>query len=211
MKHSTRPILRLARVFMAVALFLVTAATARAQFKIGPRVGVAVTKLEFDPRVFDSSNRAAFTAGLQLEFVAPVVGLGVDASIMYLRSEAAYLKSQQLDLAQRDFIDIPVNLKWKIGIPLIGRFFQPYLVAGPSVTLLASTAAIDKALLTHRVQWGWNAGAGVELAGHLQLGASYGLDMSSTKSYLGNISGALGADNVNSRNHFWTITAAWLF
>ena len=65
---------------MAVALIAAFATPATAQFKFGPRVGVAINQLHFNSKamedVISTDNRAGFTGGLMAEFTAPVIGLG---------------------------------------------------------------------------------------------------------------------------------------
>ena len=67
----------------------------RSQFRIGPRVGVAVNDLHFNKSVFDGDNRAGFTAGVMTEFTVPVIGLGFDLSAMYVRRSAKWMDGMQ--------------------------------------------------------------------------------------------------------------------
>ena len=63
---------------IAVALLLAVAGTASAQLRFGLRAGVQTNALHFDKSTFDSENRAGFTGGVMVEFLAPVLGVGVD-------------------------------------------------------------------------------------------------------------------------------------
>lgn len=200
---------------MIVMLVLIVSVTvpASAQFKIGPRIGLEVNNLHFNDRLFDSDNRAGFTGGLEAEFMIPAVGFGLDASVMYVRRNARFMAELQnstetvTDVA-RDYISIPVNLKWKINIPLVASIVKPYLFTGPEFAFLTSKRAITDALRSKKSDVSWNFGLGVELINHLQVGASYGIGISKATEWVGVTS---GAPDIDGKNRYWTVTAAWLF
>ena len=84
MKSSIR-IIVLAIVAMIIAL------PASAQFRFGIKAGVALNSLHFSSDYLEnlnSDNRAGFTGGLMAEFTLPVIGLGLDASLMYVHRSA---------------------------------------------------------------------------------------------------------------------------
>lgn len=207
---------------LTIAMIMVAAMPAMAQFRIGPRVGVAVNSMRLDKDVFNNDNRAGFTGGVQAEFTIPVINLGFDLSVMYVHrvSDSNY-KGNQLkpsddptaDLLnsnrykKRDYIEIPLNIKYKIGLPLVGKIISPYVFTGPSFAFLASKKAITDAYENKSFDVAWNFGIGLQLFTHLQVGASYGLGMTKTVSALTPINGT----KVDSKNNYWTITAAWLF
>jgi len=185
---------------------------AAAQFKFGPKVGAAVNSLHFSRDVFDSDNRTGFTGGLMCEFTVPVVGIGLDASLMYVRRsvDADYTpatggpQATQTTTIGRDYITIPVNLKWKFNIPVV----KPFLTTGPEFSFLTSRKAIKDAWRNKSVDYSWNVGAGVELLGHLQVAASYGFGLNKALRSAGLADNAVSVD---AKNRFWTITAAYLF
>ena len=193
---------------------------ASAQFRWGPRIGTEVTAMRFDKSVFNSENRAGFTGGLMCEFTVPVINLGFDLSVMYVHrvsqsnvttdggnaDDNALVSSSRFK--NRDYIEIPLNFKYKIGMPLIGKVFTPYLFTGPSFSFLTSKTAITDMYKNKKFDIAWNFGVGVELISHLQVAASYGLGMTKTVETL---SGYNGAQPIDGKNNYWTITAAWLF
>ncbi len=183
-------------------------AAASAQFRIGPRLGLAINDLKFSEDVFSADNRAGFTGGLQIEFTVPVVNLGFDASVMYVRRDASIIANATEVEMSKDWIEIPVNLKYKIGLPVIGKIITPYIFTGPSFAFLASSKAINDAWQSKKFDVSWNVGAGVQLFTHLQIGASYGFGMTKLAEQIG-VNNAGG--NVNGKNRYWTVTAAWLF
>ena len=206
---------RLTTFIVAIVAF---SSAAMAQFAFGPRVGVNVNSMRFDKSIFDSDNRAGFTGGLQAEFTIPVINLAFDASVMYVHrvnSLQANAGNNTADIElpasknfkNRDYIEIPINLKYKIGLPVVGKIITPYVFTGPSFAFLASKREISDALRNKNVDIAWNFGLGVQLFTHLQIGESYGLGMTNTVETLSGWKG----DKIDGKNKFWTVTAAWLF
>ncbi len=199
------------RVFFAVlALTIISATsmTANAQFRFGPKIGLNVSSLHFDKSAFDSENQTGFTGGLMMEFTVPVIGVGFDLSAMYVRRNAQFMQNNEVAKDKRDYIEIPLNLKYKIGLPVVGKIITPYLTTGPSVAFLTSKTGFDGFVKNKTFDAAWNFGFGVQLLNHLQVGASYGLGM--TKAFktvgVGN-----GSADIDAKNNYWTVTAAYLF
>ncbi len=178
-----------------------------AQFKIGPKLGLDVSTLKFNSSVFDSENRAGFTGGLMCEFTAPIIGIGFDLSAMYVRRSAQWMESNSVERNNRDYFSVPLNLKWKFGIPMV----KPFLTTGPEVSFLTSRKAVSSAFRNGSVDWSWNFGAGIEVLSHLQVAASYGIGINKAMKAI-NVGGQnVGKGDVAARNRVWTITAAYLF
>lgn len=194
---------------MAAAIVAIAGAMmpAQAQFRFGLKAGVDVNALHFNKDVFKSDNRAGFTGGAMIEFTAPVVGIGLDASVMYVRRSAEWMVNNNLEKEHNDYIDIPVNLKWKINIPVINNVVRPYLATGPAFSFLTSPRSWGDVYRNRRFDTSWNFGFGVEFFKHLQVGASYGIGLSKTL----NVVGLTNSDQVSGRNKYWTVTAAYLF
>lgn len=190
---------------LSVLLLLVVFLPASAQFKIGPRVGIEVNSLRFDKSVFDSDNRAGITAGVQAEFIVPLIGVGADLSVMYSHRSSKWKADQGLKDVSQDYIEIPLNLKYKLKLPALSNIIAPYFFTGPSFSILASKRVFDD-LKARKCDVAWNVGLGVELIKHLQVGASYGIGMTTPFKYIG-VEGA----TIPKKNNYWTVTAAWLF
>lgn len=207
----------LRRVLVAIVAMVAVSTTASAQFSFGPRVGVAVNSLKFNTDVFDSSNRAGFTGGVQLEFMIPAINLGFDASLMYVRRTSdVEVDTKVADLSSKvskDYFEIPVNLKYKIGLPVVGSVISPYVFTGPSFAFLTSGTAIKEAYEAKKFDVSWNFGFGLQLFRKVQVAASYGLGLSKSivKKAIGGYEGGTGVLPDNGKSRFWTITAAYLF
>lgn len=192
---------------VAIAAVIGMSTPANAQFRFGVKAGATVNTLHFSSETFDANNRAGFTGGVMLEFTAPISGLGVDLSAMYVRRNSRWLEDNELTRDDRDYIEIPLNLKWRMNIPVINNIIRPYLFTGPSFAFLTSRRSVDNAFRNRKFDTSWNFGFGVELVKHLQVGASYGVGMTKALKTIG----ATGTSNINGRNRYWTVTAAYLF
>ena len=182
---------------LIVAVACVAMATpASAGLRFGIKAGVAVNSIKFESDswqdTFTSSNRAGFTGGLMTEFTVPVLGLGFDASVMYMHRGNTVPQTVQeythLD-ASRDYIDIPINLKWKFNIPVVQNVLKPYITTGPSFAFLVSKN---------------------DFKDFVQVGASYGFSLNNTMEST-KIINSENIKPIEGKNKYWTITAAYLF
>ena len=195
-------------ILLAAVLALVSVVPAQAGFRFGPRVGLEVNKLHFNEDLFTSDNRAGFTGGLQFE-VSGLFGFGVDASVMYVRRSAEFMsQNEDVTAKNRDYIDIPINVKYKFSLPLVSKVLAPYVFTGPDFAFLTSGTGINEAWKSKKVDVAWNFGLGVELVSHLQVSASYGIGISKAAEMIGVIG---GKQDIDGKNRYWTVTAAWLF
>lgn len=206
------------RILVAAVAIVALALPSAAQFSIGPRVGMNVSSMRFDKSIFDSDNRAGYNAGLEVEFMIPMVNVGFDASVMYVhRVNSTTVKpgsdADMNDMVnsenyrKKDYIEVPINFKWKIGLPVVGSIISPYLFTGPSFAFLTSKRAITNAYKNKSFDAAWNFGVGLQLFRKLQIGASYGLGMTKALEAVSDVNGV----NIDGKNNYWTVTAAWLF
>ena len=193
---------------LAVAAVLMLSVPAAAQFRIGPRIGTEINKFTLNKDAFDKDNRAGFTGGLQVEFTAPIINLGFDASVMYVHRVANPMVEGKEESFTKDYIEIPVNLKYKLGLPVVGKIISPYIFTGPSFAFLTGKKEISAAYESKAFDVAWNFGLGIQLFTHLQIGASYGLGMTKAVKFIG--TGVEGA-GIEGKNKYWTVAAAWLF
>lgn len=197
--------------FAAVVIAIVAiATTASAQFRIGPRIGFNANSMHFNSDLFNSDNRSGFTGGLEAEVGLPL-GLALDASLMYVRRTVEFTENDFGDTERGvkhcDYFEIPVNLKWKIGIPIVEKVVKPYLFTGPSFAFLTSRRAISDSFRNRSFDTSWQIGVGLELISHLQISANYGIGLNSALRAID----VADTRKVEGKNRSWTVTAAWLF
>ncbi len=193
------------KVIAVVLLAAAAVVPAQAQFKWGVKAGVAVNSLKFNKDVMSSDNRAGFTGGLMADFTVPVVGVGFDASVLYVSRSVDFTNDDTGEVLtkNRSYIDVPINFKYKIGLPIVGKIITPFLTTGPDFSFLLSKENMGEAYSNKKFDFAWNVGAGVQIVNHVQIAASYGFGL--TKSASGDKSLYTG------KNRCWTITAAYLF
>lgn len=196
--------MKVSKRFLSLVIALAAILPAMAQFSIGPRVGVALNTLELNEHGLGSDNRAGFTAGLQAEVMIPMVNFGFDASVMYVRRTSEISGNNGLKV-DRDYIEIPVNLKYKFGLPVVGSLVSPYIFTGPSFAFKVSGEDFSNFIHEKKCNMSWNFGFGLQLIKHLQVGASYGIGLSKVADF------AVQNVEIEAKHNGWTITAAWLF
>lgn len=195
-------------VALVMVVGAVAATTASAQFRFGIKAGVNISKLSFDKSVkenlFTKDNQAGFTGGIMAEFTVPIIGIGGDISAMYVRRNAQYMLDNNVKTDHRDYFEIPINIKYRFSLPVVGNLISPYLFTGPSFAFLTSRRAVQDAFKNKAVDTSWNIGLGLQLVNHIQVSASYGFG-------IGKQFKMPEGGDVDARNNYWTVTAAYLF
>ena len=115
---------------LLVAVCIAMAMPAQAQLKWGVKGGLNVSKVTFDSDLLKSDNMAGFFIGPMAEFTIPVVGLGVDGSLLFSQKGV----KADSDASKQYGFDIPVNLKYNIGL---GSLFGIYIASAIFATLLS--------------------------------------------------------------------------
>lgn len=200
---------------MITMLSAVCFGSANVQFRFGIKAGLNVNKIHINKVSdnFQPDNGCGFTGGVMTEFTVPVIGLCFDASLMYTRMNSGIDVNSSIDEQQsishpngKDFFEIPVNLKYKLSLPVIGSVFTPYIFTGPSFAFKLNNS--DNVFNTKTFQCAWNVGLGIQLINHLQIGASYGFGVNNI---MKSVAGVDVTNDFKSKNNYWTVTAAWLF
>lgn len=202
--------------FLVLALVAIVAVgSAQAQFRFGIKAGLNLNKLhlssDFADKNFNASNGCGWTAGVMTEFQIPVIGLCFDASLMYTRMNSD-AKTVENGVEERsdanNFFNIPINIKYKIGLPAVSNIITPYVFTGPDFAF--KIGGKNDVFKTQTFQAAWNVGIGVELIRHLQISGSYGFGMNNVMKSFNPIGGTI-SDDIKAKNNYWTISAAYLF
>lgn len=195
---------KLSVLVLLLSFFAGFTAQAKTGFGIGPKVGMNVNKMSFSGTdVFRSDNRCGFTGGLTAEFIAPMLGIGADISVMY-----SHMKTN-IDgyNVSGNFMEIPLHAKYKLSLPAVESIISPYIFTGPTVAFKMSGE--DSYAGTKKTQWGWDLGLGVELVKHLQIGAGYTFGINKLVNHF--YEDITTSKEIKVKNNYWTITAAWMF
>lgn len=199
--------------FSALILMLMIGGTASAQIRFGLKGELGVNKLTADYKeLFSTENINGFKVGPAVEIMLPITDFGIDAAIMY-SNEKMNIKdfngSNLLDEVSSHYLDVPVNLKYKVGLFSPVKF---YAAAGPyaSIRLAGddfSYAAVKDKVEAKSFQAGINLGLGAEVMSKVQLGVNYRIKLTDDYS----VQEPDFKDVFNSKAGLWSITAAFFF
>ncbi|MDE6794345.1 MAG: PorT family protein [Muribaculaceae bacterium] len=79
-------------------------------------------------------NRSGFSGGLVLEYQFEKCGFAPDIALLYTRYNTRLaLQDEKPQSFGRNFIEIPIHLKWKFWIPQTKNLFAPMVYTGPSM------------------------------------------------------------------------------
>ena len=197
-------------IFSLVALML-GVLPATAQIRFGVKGGANISKVHFRNEILKAENVTGLQIGPMMEATFPVFGLGLDAAVLYTQKGLQIREGVINRELASDFLEVPVNLRWKFGVPVVKGF----LTAGPYVGFRIGGDKIWNVLESQIEQKnfaaGLNFGAGVEVFTHFQVGINYGLGLTDNYS-----SYSISADDVRNKleggkHQTWSITAAILF
>ncbi len=199
------------KIILTLIVALCGMGVANAQFRFGVKAGLNMNSLHLNSLEdnFNKDNHCGYTLGVMTEFQVPIIGLAFDLSAMYTRMNSdldAKAPEEENVSYNKNFLEIPLNLKYKIGLPIVGSIITPYVFTGPSFAIKLDKNSID-AIKTKTCQVAWNVGLGVELIKHLQISGSYGFGMNNVAKF----TGLVNTETVKVKNNYWTVTAAWLF
>ncbi len=199
------------KIILTLIVALCGMGVANAQFRFGVKAGLNMNSLHINNLEdnFNKDNHCGYTLGVMTEFQVPIIGLAFDLSAMYTRMNSdldAKAPEDENVSYNKNFLEIPLNLKYKIGLPLVGSIITPYVFTGPSFAIKLDKNSLD-AIKTKTCQVAWNVGLGVELVKHLQISGSYGFGMNNVAKF----TGLVNTETVKVKNNYWTVTAAWLF
>ncbi len=186
-------------VIVLIAVFCaLIAIPAQAQIlQFGVKGGANVSKIS---NGFDRDNMGGFFIGPMAEVTIPIIGLGVDAALLYMQKG---VKSEENNFKQSG-LDIPVNLKYTIGL---GSMFGIYGTIGPDFFFNFKD---DSGFIKKRnAIIGMNFGAGIKLLRHLQIGFNYNIPLGKS----GELTCCDGLKNFDTdyKIKTWQISAAYMF
>lgn len=184
---------------------------ANAEFRFGIKAGLNVNKLHLSDYKanLNSDNQCGFTAGVMTEFTVPVVGIGFDLSLMYTHMNNEIKEGINEGAVGKNFLEIPLNLKYKFNIPVINSIIRPMVYTGPTMALKLDKSTFE-GISTKTVQMGWNLGLGLELFKHLQVSGGYTFGINNVAKKIPGVNN-MNIGDIKVKNNYWTITAAYLF
>lgn len=213
MKRLTAPII-------ALLLILTAAASASAQFRYAPVVGITVNDLKFKQDIFNVSKTVGFQAGVQAELMFPGIGFGIDFALLYNLMGAKTNLGEREIWASSGFRDSRLMLH-TIQIPLHLRFkwtrmnglediIAPFVYGGPDFGILVGHNKIKgnpgepNPYKFAGGDLGLTCGGGAELWKKWQVSLQYTWGMT----YLAK---TRKLDNLSAQNRQWAVRVAYFF
>ncbi len=198
---------------LAVVAAIITTVGASAQFRYGPMLGMDITTMKFNQKLFTVDSSVGFSAGLATELMFPGIGFGVDAGIFYQqRGATLHLGEREVWASQGygkercylHYIEVPVNLRFKwTRMNGLEDYVAPFVFGGPTFSILAARSDI-KALKYPFGDVGLTAGFGVEICRDWQVSGSYtwGLMTAASTRLL---------DDFDAKNRTWNVRVVYFF
>ena len=198
------------RVVLMVIVAISTLSASAGAFKFGPVVGVNINRFTTSgSELFSADNRSGFTGGLMAKFTVPVIGVGVDLSVMYARRSAEMtISDTQVDKVNYDYIAIPPHLRYDTSLPIVGKFISPALFTGPNFAFRCSKDIVNN-FKANKYNVGWDFGVAVTLINHIQIAGAYTLGINKAINYIPTVD--VQDSGIKGRTSGWTISAAYLF
>lgn len=185
---------------LMIAVCIGMAMPVQAQIHFGVKGGLNLSKASLSdiPGNFKKDNFTGFFIGPMAEVNIPIVGLGVDASLLFAqRGVKVTPEGADEYTVKQNGLDIPVNLKYNIGL---GSLLGLYIAAGPDFYFdFEKKSGIDK----KKAEVGINVGAGVKLLNHLQVGANYNIPLGDTAKFENEVG--------SYKTKTWQVSVAYIF
>lgn len=193
--------------FILTLLLASAAVPTDAKVKFGVKGGLNISSVHLNSDILKTDNVTGFQIGPMMEATVPLIGVGMDIAVLYSQKGTGVALTDGVSAdVKTDYIDVPLNLKWKFGLPIVKCYFAagPYVgfrIGGDKVWDIPGNVVGQVEAKSFGA--GLNFGAGVELISHLQVGINYTLGL--TDNY------SVKKLDLNAKNRGWGVTAAFLF
>lgn len=199
-------------------LFLALVATccvlpASAQLKFGVEAGLNASKASVDN--FSAKNRTGWFIGPKAQFTLPILGLGIDASLLYSQKYLELNPDEEVTTDEgtirqnMPYLEIPINLKYNLGF---SSLLGVYIATGPQYSWYLG----GKSLSLDGIRYGsletssfsWNVGLGINAFSHLQVGVTYNIALGKT----GEVNSVADVtETAKLKNNTWQVRLAYMF
>lgn len=162
------------RLLVILCIALLNVGFASSQIRFGVRGGTDVSNNRINKDILNANNRLGFQVGGVLEVMAPIIGWGAEAAVLYGHQQFDVTKDGY-NLSNYNYLRVPVSLKKKFSV--VG-LFGIFIVVGPYAEFRLSGGDLSGESLAEQYKsksfgMGFDAGAGVELLKHLEVGMYY--------------------------------------
>jgi len=159
-------------IVIALMAFAAGCVECPAQLRYGFNIGGSLANTKLSDAAFSADNKRGFRGGLTLEYQLPTSGLAFDGSVLYHRYNTKLKVNDERSDFGRNFIEVPLNVKYKFWMCSIRNLAAPFIYTGPSFMFHVDPKHSEMASL-NRFQPGWNVGVGFDIINFLQIQGGY--------------------------------------
>ena len=208
------------KIILITILAISASLSADAQLRYGFRFGGDFAKASITNNgniPLSLVNRSGFSGGLALEYQFEKCGFAPDIALLYTRYNTRLVLpgAGTPQSFGRNFIEIPIHLKWKLWLPQTNNLFALMAYAGPSmmfrldhnsgIEYRSPNSTLPQSSPTFKskaFQPGMDVGIGFDIINFIQVTAGYRFG-------LGNA--FLSPDDVTLHTNGWNVAATLLF
>ena len=186
-----------------------------AQVKFGVKGGLNNSNMKINYENLKNKGSYGWFAGPTIKALIPIgnLGIGADAAVFYdMRRAKTEIDGVESTIKQQSIV-LPINVRANFDIV---KVFGIYVATGPQFGFnvgkkevdLDSFSAIKNHFQIRKSQFSWNIGAGIIIANHFELGATYNLGIGRT----GEVKD-MTTDEIRDtpKQKSWTVSAAYYF
>ncbi|MDE5839558.1 MAG: PorT family protein [Muribaculaceae bacterium] len=189
-------------ILMAVML---TSLSSSAQLRYGFRLGGSIARATLgDTPGLSVKNGSGFSGGLLLEWQLENCGFAPDIAVLYTRYSSRLIDETSGPASiGRNFIEVPVHLKYKFYLSATNNLVAPMVYTGPSLLFRLGKGNPEQAA-GKSVQPGWDLGIGLDIINFIQISAGYRFG-------LGNALSQSAVPGVCLHSDGWNVSANIIF
>ncbi len=156
---------------MSVLLFSLCA---EAQLRYGFRLGGSfATPSLSDAPGMSVKKGSGFSGGLLLEYQMENNGFAPDIAVLFTRYSSRLIDEVAGPAKLgRNFIEVPLHLKYKFFLSSTNNLVAPMVYTGPSLLIRLGKGNPEQ-MSTKSLQPGWDLGVGLDIINFIQLSAGY--------------------------------------
>ncbi|MDH6355238.1 opacity protein-like surface antigen [Dysgonomonas sp. PH5-45] len=198
---------------LTLCILLMGVGTATSQIKFGLKAGFDVAENKISKDILNAHNRMGFQVGPTVQFGLPLVGVGIDAALLYGYKDYK-LKDNDYDakLSNYNYLMVPVHIKKTFS--LLGTL-GVYAKGGPYAELKLgggdfkfNQESLDK-IKSKSFGMGLDFGVGVNLFSKLEVGMDYRFKL--TDNYGEDKIGVTDAIFKSKKDKTWNVNVTYLF
>lgn len=213
----------LCTLFLAAA-FLSVPHTASAQLiKWGVKAGLNLTNPSTKSLDAGLKGETGWFLGPMAEITIPIVGLGVDGSLLYSQANNKLEGEGFSETVKLHYIDIPLNLKYSIGL---GSLASVFIAAGPQFSFNVSGNSVSDVIYelenepgeettskgdNKTFQASLNLGVGVKLIRKLQIYGGYNFALGNSFTVEHALESIGQTVTGKAKNNMWKVSVAYMF